>query len=126
MNSGHITLMLLGVDVAGSGPEILRTISVTSCKAKRSFSGLCRLKTYLQSSIGENRLNGLALLHIHQDINVDLMMLWIDLPVHTLGDYRFCNHFLPYREITSAIHGQYATSFYLAKPCCNNHLQLYN
>ena len=63
MNSGRITLMLLAVDVACSRLKILRTIPVTSCKAKRSFSALCSLK-YLQSSIGQDRLNGLALLHI--------------------------------------------------------------
>ncbi|KAJ8887969.1 hypothetical protein PR048_007454 [Dryococelus australis] len=32
------------------------------------FSTLCRLKTYLGSTMTEDRLNGLALLHIHQDI----------------------------------------------------------
>ncbi|KAJ8879046.1 hypothetical protein PR048_019652 [Dryococelus australis] len=35
---------------------------------RRSFSTLRRLKTYLRSTMTEDRLNGLALLHIHQDI----------------------------------------------------------
>ncbi|KAJ8883128.1 hypothetical protein PR048_014968 [Dryococelus australis] len=32
------------------------------------FSTLRRLKTYLRSTMAEDRLNWLALLHIHQDI----------------------------------------------------------
>lgn len=33
---------------------------------------LFRLKTWLRSTTGEDRLNGLALLHIHRDINVNI------------------------------------------------------
>lgn len=52
--------------------KILCTIPVTSCEAERSFSALRRLKTFLRSTISEDRLTGLALLHIHRDIRVDL------------------------------------------------------
>lgn len=37
---------------------------------ERSFSSLRRLKTYLRNKTGENRLNGLALLNVHRDIEV--------------------------------------------------------
>ena len=51
----------------------LIVLPVTSCTAERSFSRLKLLKTSLRSSMGESRLNGLALLSIHRqmDINVD-------------------------------------------------------
>ncbi|KAJ8882693.1 hypothetical protein PR048_014505 [Dryococelus australis] len=38
-----------------------------SITSERSFSTLRRLKNYLRSTMIEDRLNGLALLHIHQD-----------------------------------------------------------
>ena len=40
--------------------------------AERSFSALRRLKTWLRSSMGEDRLSGLALLNVHRDMNVDI------------------------------------------------------
>ena len=52
--------------------KIMCTIPVTSCEAERSFSALRRLKTFLRSTISEDRLNGLALLNIHRDIEIDL------------------------------------------------------
>jgi hypothetical protein len=41
--------------------SILATIPATSCSAERSFSGLRRVKTYLRSTMGQERLSGLAL-----------------------------------------------------------------
>jgi len=32
---------------------------------------LCRLKTWLRSTMGQNRLSGLALLHVHRSININ-------------------------------------------------------
>ena len=49
----------------------LAVLPVTSCEAERCISCLRRLKTYLRSSIGQDRLTGLALLHIH-DIPIDI------------------------------------------------------
>jgi len=46
--------------------KILVTLPVTTCTAERSFSTLHRLKTYLRNTMSQNRLNGLALLNIHQ------------------------------------------------------------
>lgn len=48
--------------------RILGTLPVTSCECERSFSALRRLKDYSRSSMLDNRLNGLALLHVHQHI----------------------------------------------------------
>lgn len=49
---------------------IVATIPITTATPERSFSTLRRLKTYLRNTMGENRLNGLALLNIHREIVV--------------------------------------------------------
>ena len=51
---------------------ILCTLPVTSCSAERSFSGLKRIKTALRSTMGNERLTSLALLHLHRDIDVSV------------------------------------------------------
>jgi hypothetical protein len=40
----------------------------SNCSTERSFSTLKQVKTYLRSSMGENRLNSLALLNIEADL----------------------------------------------------------
>ena len=45
--------------------RLVCTIPVTGCECERSVSVLHRLKTYLWSSVGQERLSGLALMHIH-------------------------------------------------------------
>ena len=52
--------------------SILCTFPVTSCSAERSFSAVKRIKTALRSSMGTERLTGLALLHIHRDIPLEV------------------------------------------------------
>ena len=49
---------------------ILFTLPISTASAERSFSTLRRLKTWLRSRMGEERLTGLALLNIHRDIAV--------------------------------------------------------
>ena len=49
---------------------ILCTLPVTSCTAERSFSGLKRIKTVLRSSMSNERLSSLTLLHMRQDIPI--------------------------------------------------------
>ncbi|CAH1113915.1 unnamed protein product [Psylliodes chrysocephalus] len=48
------------------------TLPVSVAMAERSFSTLRRLKTWLRASIAEYRLTGLALLHIHKNVPVDV------------------------------------------------------
>ena len=48
------------------------TIGVTSCECERSNSELGLLKTYLRATMGQERLNGLALMHVHYDLHADL------------------------------------------------------
>lgn len=57
---------------------LLLTIPGSSCSNERSFSVLRRLKNYLRSTMLQDRLNDIALIHIHQDmaeeLDLDLLM----------------------------------------------------
>ena len=46
--------------------SILATIPATSCSAERSFSGLRRMKTYLRSTMEQERLSSIALINIER------------------------------------------------------------
>ena len=50
---------------------LMATTPVTSCECKRSFNRLRTIKTYLRSTMSEDRLNGLSLLNIDKDIEID-------------------------------------------------------
>jgi hAT family C-terminal dimerisation region len=51
---------------------ILVCMPVSTASAERSFSTLRRLKTWLRSRMGQERLLGLALLNVHRDISVSV------------------------------------------------------
>ena len=51
---------------------LVATFSVTTCSCEGSISALRRLKTYIRSTMGQERLNGLALLHSHYTFQVDI------------------------------------------------------
>ena len=77
-------------------PELLKiiqlffTIPVTSCTAKRSFSSLRRLKTYLRSVTTKKRLNHIAILHCHRD------------QISALNLQQLCNNFISRNEIRAS------------------------
>ena len=48
------------------------TIPVSSCKAERSFSALRRIKSYLRNTMSSERFAGLALMHLHSDVDTDI------------------------------------------------------
>ena len=48
------------------------TIPVASASAERSFSVLKQVKTYLRSTMGQQRLNDLAVLAIERDLSKSL------------------------------------------------------
>ena len=50
---------------------ILGTLPVSTATSERSFITMGRLKTYLRSSIGNERMTGLALLSIHKNRQID-------------------------------------------------------
>ena len=51
--------------------QIFATLPVTTATGERSFSALKLIKTYLRTSMQEDRLNALALLYIKKDIKLD-------------------------------------------------------
>lgn len=64
--------------------KILLTMPVSTASAERSFSSLRRLKTYLRSTMTEQRLTGLALMHIHRshEINTEQVLQDFDASGH--------------------------------------------
>ena len=54
----HYLLTLLGV------------LPLTTCEAECTISCLRRLKTYMRSNMTQDRLTGLALMHIHRDLSL--------------------------------------------------------
>jgi len=51
--------------------HLFATIPVTT-RAERSFSSLRRQKNYLRSTMGQEHLNGLAVLNIHKNIPINI------------------------------------------------------
>lgn len=51
--------------------KIFATIPVTSTSAERSFSALRLLKTYLRSTMGQERLTSLTMPFIHKNLKVE-------------------------------------------------------
>ena len=52
--------------------RILGTSLVTTYTCERSFSTMRQLKTYTRSTMVSERLNGIALMHAHQEIVLDI------------------------------------------------------
>lgn len=50
---------------------VLLTMPVATATVERSFSVLKRVKTYLRSTMNQERLSSLALLHIHREVEID-------------------------------------------------------
>ena len=69
--------------------RIFGTLPVTLCECERSFSALRRLKNYTHSAMVAERLNGLALLHVHKDIIVNIEKI-IDLYAMKNRRLKFC------------------------------------
>lgn len=52
--------------------KILVTLPISVATAERSFSSLRRIKSWMRSSMKQDRLEGLALLHIHRNIDIEI------------------------------------------------------
>ena len=52
--------------------KLILVMPATNSTSKRSFSALCRVKTYLRSTMGQQSLNDLLLLHVHKEITDSL------------------------------------------------------
>ena len=55
--------------------SILLTMPVSSATSERSFSPTRRMKFYLRSTVGDERLSNLSLMHIHRHVQIDLDMI---------------------------------------------------
>ncbi|XP_070188701.1 52 kDa repressor of the inhibitor of the protein kinase-like [Littorina saxatilis] len=51
---------------------LLSTLPITTVECERTISGIRTLKSYLRTTMGETRLNGLALMRTHRHITVDI------------------------------------------------------
>ena len=51
------------------------TVPVSTASAERSFSALRRLKTYLRSSMSQEKLNHVMVMHCHKDKTDSLNMV---------------------------------------------------
>ncbi len=49
----------------------LATLPVSTTSATRNFSQLSRIKSYCRSTTKQNRLNGLATVYIHKDLDIN-------------------------------------------------------
>jgi hypothetical protein len=60
--------------------KIFLTISVTTCIAERSFSLLRRLKTFLRSTVGQARMNHVAILSCYREATdtIDLQTIYTE------------------------------------------------
>ena len=52
--------------------RLVCTFPITSCETERSVSTLRRLKTYMRSTMGQERLSALALIHVHYSMDINL------------------------------------------------------
>jgi len=66
----HATTMYPDIQVL---LRVVCTLPVTSCSSERAFSTLKRIKTYLRSTCGNDRLTALALMNIHRDVHVSTL-----------------------------------------------------
>ncbi|KAI6647735.1 52 kDa repressor of the inhibitor of the protein kinase-like [Oopsacas minuta] len=55
--------------------QIAVTLPITTCSAERSFSAMKILKSYIRSTMTDDRLTGLALMYIHKDIPLDVVKI---------------------------------------------------
>lgn len=82
-NESEISIPKNAITALSSCPEVLFpnihkilriivTLPVSTASAERSFSTLRRLKTYLRSTMSEERLTGLALMTVHRERNIPI------------------------------------------------------
>ena len=72
---------------------ILAVIPATSCSAERSFSALRRLKTYLRNTMGQERVNNIALINVERKYANAVMNNDIDRIINTFGSRKGRNSY---------------------------------
>jgi len=59
--------------------KVALTLSISSSTCERSFSAMIRIKTWLKSSMLQNRFNNLAIISTENDISKTIDRDWIHL-----------------------------------------------
>ena len=75
--------------------KLILVIPATNASSERSFSALKRLKTYLRTTMSQERLNNLMLIHTHKEITDSLSMV------------KVCNRFVSEKESRLRIFGKF-------------------
>ena len=57
--------------------KLVLVIPVTNGSSERSFSAMRRVKSYLRSTMSQERLNHLMILHVHKDLTDKLNLISI-------------------------------------------------
>ena len=67
------------------------TLPVSSAEDECSFSGLRRIKSYFRNRMSDERLSGLALMHLHRDLDIDVdEICTIFVTKHNRGMFQGC------------------------------------
>lgn len=69
MRAKNLQTVFPNIDIA---LRIFVSMAVSVCSAERSFSALKRIKSYLRSTMDEDRLNSLAILAIESDLTTNI------------------------------------------------------
>ena len=73
---------------------ILGTIPATSCSPERSFSALRRIKTYLRSTMGQERLLDISILNIERETTNFVLKNSMEKMIDTFANRKNCAHLL--------------------------------
>ena len=68
--------------------SFLLTMSVSSQTSERSFSAMRHVKSYLRSTIGDEPMSNLSLMHIHKHVQVELDIIIDDFVSKTKSNRR--------------------------------------
>ena len=68
--------------------RLLLVVPATNAVSERSFSAMRRLKTYLRSTMKQERLNAIMIMHIHKDLLDTLDLKFIANEFRSKKDYR--------------------------------------
>ena len=113
LQDAKISYTAMSTDVKRLFPQIFTLMKllfvcpVSSCESERSFSALRRLKTWLRSTLGQKRLNYVAVCHVHKDL---LMKVNVQ---------RIASDFIKQSEIRKNVFGSFKIPLNLnITPCC--------
>ena len=73
-NQTHLTILEINPDLYPSmytAVIVLMVMSVSTATANRPYSAMLHLNNYLRSTMTTERMSGLALMHVHNDTELD-------------------------------------------------------